>query len=67
MQFGSHEKDSVIGAKMKLIKLIFYIVAIVTLVVTCDNVQAIRDKYVETPSFYEESIKNILSKGEKTE
>jgi|GEM_PF-3978110 len=52
---------------MKPIKLIFYIVAIVTLVVTCDNVQAIRDKYVETPSFYEESIKNILSKGEKTE
>ena len=52
---------------MKLIKLIFYIIAIVTLVVTCDNVQAIRDKYVETPSFYEESIKNILSKGEKTE
>ena len=47
---------------MKLIKLIFYIVAIVTLVVTCDNVQAIRDKYVETPSFYEESVKNILEK-----
>lgn len=47
---------------MKLFKLIFYIIAIVTLVVTCDNVQAIRDKYVETPSFYEESVKNILEK-----
>ncbi len=47
---------------MKLFKLIFYIIAIVTLVVTCDNVQAIRDKYVETPSFYEESVKNILKK-----
>ena len=52
---------------MKLFKLIFYVVAIVTLVVTCDNIQAIRDKYVEQSSFYEESIKNILSKGEKTE
>lgn len=47
---------------MKLFKLIFYIIAIVPLVVTCDNVQAIRDKYVETPSFYEESVKNILEK-----
>lgn len=47
---------------MKLFKLIFYVVAIVTLVVTCDNVQAIRDKYVEQPSFYEESVKNILKK-----
>lgn len=47
---------------MKLFKLIFYVVAIVTLVVTCDNIQAIRDKYVEQPSFYEESVKNILKK-----
>ena len=52
---------------MKLIKLIFYIVVIVALVVTCDNVQAIRDKYVEKPSFYEETIKKVLSHDTETD
>lgn len=51
---------------MKILKVILFVVAIVAIVVTCDNVQAMREKINPDKSIFQNSLEKLLSKGEET-
>lgn len=50
---------------MKALKGIALILIALAFIVTCDNVQAIRETTTTEQSIYEKAIRNIISKGEE--
>ncbi len=50
---------------MNLLKATTYAVLMLAIIVTCDNVQAIREATTTEQSIYEEAIRNFVSKGEE--
>lgn len=50
---------------MKALKAIAIVVITLAFIVTCDNVQAIREATTTEQSIYERAIRNIISKGEE--
>lgn len=50
---------------MSLPKAITCVVLMLTFIVTCDNVQAIREAVTTEQSIYEKAIRNFVSKGEE--
>ncbi len=50
---------------MNLLKVILFVVILLAVIVTCDNVQAIREATTTEQSIYEKTIRNFVSKGEE--
>ncbi len=50
---------------MNLLKAITCVVLMLAILVTCDNVQAIREATTSEQSIYEKAIRNFVSKGEE--
>jgi amino acid permease len=49
---------------MKVLKVILFVVAIIAIVVTCDNTQAIREKINPNKTIFQKGIEKLISKGE---
>ena len=50
---------------MNLLKAITFVVLMLAIIVTCDNVQAIREAMTTEQSIYEKAIRNFVSEGEE--
>lgn len=50
------------GEQMNFIRNILLFAILLTLIVTCSNIQSIRDEYVSKPNKVEESVSNLIDR-----